>query len=375
MGKYQRGSLRRVKGRNGDSWEWRYRVKGVMKQETYSFAEFPTEASLWKHLEPSISRINQGDLQPVQAAPTMRELAKKYKNEYLPKLSKSTRDTDTSMIDVHIVPRWGDVKLPNIRPSDVETWTESLKLSSSSRGRARRTMKQMWDRAMFWGLVPIGQNPMSLVKVRGSSKREKPIVLLAPEEANRLMQKLPSPVNLMVLTASSLGLRVSEVLALKWTDFDFRKRIVTISRSFSHGALKEVKTPASASTLPVSSNLLGALKAHNATSNSHWVFPSPRTGRPMSADTLLSKIIKPIAKKLGMPNIGWHTLRHSYKSWIGGTNATLTQQKDLMRHSVAAMTMNYGGTPVDEMRPLNTAVASKLTMGKISVRRRRVTRK
>jgi hypothetical protein len=46
MGKYQRGSVRRLKGRNGDSWEWRYRIKGVMKQETYPLSEYPNEASL-----------------------------------------------------------------------------------------------------------------------------------------------------------------------------------------------------------------------------------------------------------------------------------------------------------------------------------------
>jgi Phage integrase, N-terminal SAM-like domain len=169
MGKYQRGSVRRLKGKNGDSWEWRYRIKGMMKQETYPLSEYPNEASLWKHLEPAISRLNNGDLNPVPAVPTMGDLAKKYKREYLPKLAKSTQDTDISMIDVHIVPRWGEVKLANIRPPEVESWIESLDLSSSSRGRARRTMKQMFDRAMFWGLLPLGVNPMTLVKVRGSS--------------------------------------------------------------------------------------------------------------------------------------------------------------------------------------------------------------
>jgi tetratricopeptide (TPR) repeat protein len=118
----------------------------------------------WKHLEPAISRLNNGDLNPVPAVPTMGDLAKKYKREYLPKLAKSTQDTDISMIDVHIVPRWGQVKLANIRPPEVESWIESLDLSSSSRGRARRTTKQMFDRAMFWGLLPLGVNPMTLAK-------------------------------------------------------------------------------------------------------------------------------------------------------------------------------------------------------------------
>ena len=93
-----------------------------MHQETFSVAEFPNEKALWKHLEPAISNINQGAARPVQAVPTMGDLAKKYMAEYLPKLAKSTRDTDGSMIKVHILPRWKDVKLANLRPAEVETW-------------------------------------------------------------------------------------------------------------------------------------------------------------------------------------------------------------------------------------------------------------
>src|ERR1700739_3785545 len=59
-----------------------------------------------------------------------------------------------------------------------------------------------------------------------------------------------------------------------------------------------------------------------------------------------------------------HTLRHSYRSWLGNTDAKLAQMKDLMRHSGAATTMMYGRTPVDEMRPLREAVASRLKVAK-----------
>ena len=104
---------------------------------------------------------------------------------------------------------------------------------------------------------------------------------------------------------------------MKWSDFDFPNRTLTISRAYTHSALKEAKSLASAATLPVSRNLLQALMAHKKDRDNEWLFPSPRTGRPYSADTILSKIIKPIAERLKLPNVGWHTLRHSYRSWLG----------------------------------------------------------
>lgn len=324
-------------------------------------SQFANEGALWKHLEPAIARLNSGEARPIRMAATMDDLAKKYQEEYLPKLAKSTQDTDTSTINVHILPRWGKTKIANIRPAEVEDWIESLQFSTSSRGRTRRTMKQMFDRAMVWGLYPLGVNPMSLVKVRGSSKREKRPIVLTPDQANLLVSKLPQPYSLMVFVAAGLGLRVSEVLALKWEDFDFRSKTVTIRRAYTHNAVKEAKTDASAATLPIATNLVSALKAHRrAHPDTDWVFPSPVTGRPYSADTILGKIIKPVAKGLKLPQLGWHSLRHSYRSWLGSTDAKLPQMKDMMRHADVSTTLDYGRAQVEELRPFQDEVATKL---------------
>jgi integrase len=334
-----------------------------MHQESFPVSQFQNEGALWKHLEPALSRLNNGDARPIPATATMGALAKRYKEEYLPKLAKSTQDTDTSTINVHVLPRWENTKLMDIRPAEVETWIESLKLSTSSRGRTRRTMKQMFDRAMVWGMYPLGVNPMSFVKVRGASLRQKKKVLLTKKEVNLLVSKLTSPYNLMVLLAAGLGLRVSEVVSLKWEDFDFKAKTVTIQRAYTHSALKEAKTEASVATLALPASIVQAIKTYRkGATESVWVFPSPRTGHPFSADTILAKKIKPTAKKLKLPTIGWHTQRHSYRAWIGKTKATLSQQRDMMRHGDVGTTMDYGGTPVEEMRPLQEAAAGGLKL-------------
>jgi integrase len=36
---------------------------------------------------------------------------------------------------------------------------------------------------------------------------------------------------------------------------------------------------------------------------------------------MLQDHIAPVAKKLGMPHIGFHTFRHSYRAWLGGLRA------------------------------------------------------
>ncbi len=75
---------------------------------------------------------------------------------------------------------------------------------------------------------------------------------------------------------------------------------------------------------------------------------------------ILKDHIQPAAEKLKLPHVGWHSFRHSYRAWIGGGEATLSQQKDMMRHADIGTTAGYGGTPVEDMRPLVKAVAAKL---------------
>jgi integrase len=91
------------------------------------------------------------------------------------------------------------------------------------------------------------------------------------------------------------------------------------------------------------------------------VFAGHKTGSPYSDATILNKYLKPAALVLGIQGLGWHTLRHSYKSWMAAAKISPAQMKDLMRHSDIETTMNvYGRTLTPELRAANAAVAEQL---------------
>lgn len=356
--RYQKGSLRRQRRKSGAQlWAWRYRLNGVMKQETFPVTEFPAKRDLWEHLEIDIARVNQGKSKPVPQVATMAMLILKYREEYLPDLAKSTQDTDGSTLKVHIEPRWSDTPIADVYPENVENWLRALKgkdgkpLSPASKGRTRRLMKQLIDRAMFWRLIPQVENPMKLVRVKGSSTRQKKPIISPKEHVNALIAVLEEPYDLMVLVAATLGLRVSEVVALHWDDFSWEEKKVTVRRAYTHSALGKVKTPSSWADLPIEDDLRDQLIEFR-TGDSELVFPSPVTEGYYSADTIRAKKIQPALEKLGLPKIGWHSFHHSFKSRAGAGKATLTQQKDMMRHASIPIGDMYGGTPVEEMRPL-----------------------
>jgi integrase len=230
-------------------------------------------------------------------------------------------------------------------------------------------MRRLFKLAMLWGMYPVGFNPLSLVEVKGATKREDEPTVLTPAQVTQLIGKLGPPYDLMVLITASLGLRISETLALRWEDFDFKRKVVRVQRAYTHQELKETKSVSSRATVPLAATLLAELKKTRSNHDQGWVFPSPITGRLYAAGMLLRDHVQPAAQKLGFGNVGWHDLRHSFRSWTSA-KTSITVQKDLMRHAKESTTADiYGRTPVEDMRP----VVEKATKG-LRAKRRSATR-
>ncbi|HKV82716.1 MAG TPA: tyrosine-type recombinase/integrase [Candidatus Sulfotelmatobacter sp.] len=73
------------------------------------------------------------------------------------------------------------------------------------------------------------KNPIQLV--RQSAKRESAPDVLTAEEIKSLLSKLEGAYYVMVFLAAVTGLRVSELLALKWEDIDFAAGEIRLTRA------------------------------------------------------------------------------------------------------------------------------------------------
>jgi|SRR5882672_7739121 len=159
----------------------------------------------------------------------------------------------------------------------------------------------------------------------------------------------------MVIVAQCLGLRAEELLAPHWSDIDFERLVIGISRAVVHGRIKTVKTEYSEDELPLDPDFATMLLARRTTNaGSQLVFPSPITGRPYHTSTIQQDYIRPAGEKLGLKGVGWHTFR----SWLDATGAPLGVQRKLMGHSQISTTMNiYGSALMDSKREANSKVA------------------
>src|SRR5262249_31106438 len=137
-------------------------------------------------------------------------------------LSYSTAAGYNSYLNRHVKPRWGSVRLADVKALEVTEWLKSLPLSPKTQGQVRALLHLLFERAMLWGLIELQRNPIELVKVKGTSKRQKRPQVLAPEKFQQLLAVLDDPYRTMAIVAMCTGLRVSEVLALRWEHIDFK---------------------------------------------------------------------------------------------------------------------------------------------------------
>ena len=115
-------------------------------------------------------------------------------------------------------------------------------------------MAVIFNCAMRWGIVERGTNPLSLVRVKGISRRQAEPRIQAANEIQALIAALPmDPYRTMVIMALSTGLRCSELFALKWIDFDWEQLTILVRRAIVDGVVGDVKTKYSTIRLTVGS--------------------------------------------------------------------------------------------------------------------------
>lgn len=370
--RYQQGSIRKVQRSYGFAWEFRYYAteggKRKLKVQTFDGRRYPTEASVRRAVGPTIPQLNRFEGYRPDLAITFGALLDRYIAEDMPS-RKSTRDSYTSLIKNYLRPRWGEMLLEEIRPGMIDAWFKSLTLTPVSKGHIRAVMRLLFNRAALWEYLPLDRiNPVELVKIKGVSKRAKDPIVITYDEFRAIAQRLPPHVNMAFVVTASLGLRVSETLGLKWNDIDWKKRTISIQRSAYRGAIEDTKTVTSKSKLPLDPALAILLekwrKELEDQSESEepfeWVFANPATGLPYMSPSLQQRWVRPAGEAIGIKGLGFHALRHSYRSWLDAVGTSPGVTKDLMRHSTLEQSFDYGKAMSEEKRIANTKVVTAL---------------
>ena len=318
--------------------------------------QYPTKAAAWK-------AVGAIDKMPQQIdGETVRDVSTRYQAERMPTRLCTAR-VYRSFLNNHVLPKWGDTLIRDVQPRLVELWLRQLPLAPKSKTHVRSLMHSLVDFAMWAGILEIARNPISLVANKGATKRVRKARSLTAEQFSALLSELHEPFATMALLCVCLGLRISEALAIRWSDVDWLRSRLSIKRGIVEQRVDDCKTEGSAKALVLAEGLLARLKAWKQASQfrdaEDWVFASPHSiGRlPYSYGGTRDELSR-AAKASGIGPVSTHAFRHTYRSWLDATGAPISVQQKMMRHASIKTTMDiYGDVVTDEMSTASRKVA------------------
>lgn len=358
MSRFQQGSLLKQKRKSGpDVWVFRWydETNGTRKYKKRVLGKV-TDMPLRRDAEKAVADFRANINVEVRVPQTVSELAAHYRKHELTadKKAFATIESTSIYLSNHVVPKWGNASLSDVRTVDVEQWLHSLPYAPATRSKIRNIMSALFNHGIRheW----IHRNPIT--KVRASAKRLREPDVLSPAELSALIAELPLREKAMVMVAASTGLRRSELIALTWRDIDPLLIQVNVLRSCVRNHFGDTKTEASRRPVPLHSSVVECLnewrKESKHNGDDDFLFPSNRKEgkQPITPDMVLKKVIRPAlvrAKIIGKV-IGWHSFRHSLATNLRAAGADLKTAQELLRHANSRITLDIYTRAISETK-------------------------
>ena len=245
-------------------------------------------------------------------------------------------------------PALGSAPISSLRPSHVE----QLILQVTIQGKSAQTVRhvialisQIWNVAQVHDVVS-GENPCRRVKKPQQDSRR--MRFLTPDEAVQLLQALRARSKDTYDTAViSLfaGLRAGEIHALTWADVNFEAGTLYI---------RDPKNKHSRHAY-ISAEIAEVLESRNGERNkSGFIFPATTGGQRRAVSDVFENVVKALGLNDDITDarqkVVFHTLRHTFASWLVQRGTPLYTVAELMGHTSLEMTKRYAHLAPDTMR-------------------------
>lgn len=261
---------------------------------------------------------------------------------------ESTNKKEDGLYTKWLLPSLGDIPLAKVTPEHLD----SLKNKMLSQTLAPRTIQyvlavfsQVWHLAEARGVVS-GFAPTKQVKLPKFDNRR--IRFLSHEEAHQLLtalEKKSMHLYAQALLSLSCGLRAGELFALTWADVDMKNELIVI---------RDPKSGKNRHAFMTEKVRIVLQELFARSEKTGLIFPT-------SSGTIQSQISKEFEKTVNELHLNdnmiddrqkvvFHTLRHTFASWLVQEGTPLYTVSELMGHSSLAMTQRYAHLAPDGTR-------------------------
>ena len=268
---------------------------------------------------------------------------------------RSTYDRDTNLVDNHIKPTLGGLKLKTLNSAHVQSFYRGrldAGLSGSTVHKLHDILRRGLAQAVKWHLVP--RNVADVVKPPRPAPKE--MVALSTDETRKLLEAASGDrLEALYILAIHTGMRQGEMLALRWQDVDMENAVVSVRRTLTRSGGKvtfgEPKTKKSRRSIRLTPQGVGGLRSHLERQlrdmeilGDHYrdqglVFTTG-TGAPVNPSNLRQRSFAPLLQRAGLPHMRFHDLRHTCATLLlsRGVNPKFVQE--LLGHATVAITLD-----------------------------------
>lgn len=285
-----------------------------------------------------------------------------FEHYHLPKIKREKRtwDNDAGRYKKLISPRFGKMPLRALSNRDVQCFMDELSENGTASPQTIKHYVFLIGRiynvaadTLIGNIAAFtGTNPTKGVKlpaVRNARER-----FLTGEEVELLLETAKRQQNYdlhdVIALSLNTGLRLGELQRLTWLDVDFSSAFVTVRDEAN-------RKPGGKVPMNQTAEKILAERKRNSADKQSLVFPPPYgiIGRHKFT-TEFHELVDEVGLNQGIETkdrqrrIVFHSLRHTFASWLALAGVDIYRIKTLMRHKTLTMTMRYAHLLPDASR-------------------------
>jgi integrase len=313
-------------------------------------ADIPTRREAQLLLDAKLLPVNQGTSRPEAFVAFGTFVEQQWKTLVFPTFKASTQHGYQTVLNVHVLPAWRDWRLRDMERLAIQQWVAD----KFRQGTGWQTVRNAWvllssilETAVEYGYLQT--NPARGVKFAQKGLKKKP-VLIAGETLAKLLENLDEPYRTMVRLIAATGLRIGELLALRWSALDLEGGSLAVCQSVYEGRFQPPKTQKAVRTIPLGRHAVRALSEHRERSTrkscEDLVFGNSK-GEPFRESKLLTRVLQPAAEAAGLERVTWHQFRHIHSSLLNDLKVPAKIAQEQLGHASISTTLNIYTHVVD----------------------------